>query len=700
MENNKNSIEIGDIFKGYENVLSFKKILDAIFLNIGFISVIWLVLYSFWAFNYYYSTKIFKVKSLIQIESSSADPFAELVPSESDALQLDEQIQLYKSRNNLNLLIKENKLNVLINDEPYFKNSNLVINYIEFLAGEFDGLYDQSINFKLADVDGTSYKIFLEDDLLGVFEYKTLVRNNFITLNIEPFKDEVNVTVIPTRSLLEQLDDEIIIQKLVQTRFTSISPTLLEISINNSDIDLAKLIINQASNIFIRKNIMQNSEEAKNSLEYINNQIASFKYELNSSENKLNLFKQKNLSINFGLEVESLIEEEKRINEIIQGLQVKKEQSKSLYKESNPIYIQIVNQVNFLKKEKEIILKKINALPDSEKEYINLFRNYEINKNIYEQLLNLRLEFSLKEASTIANVTIIDKAYLDGKVSPKGIKSLIPFTFIVIIISLIVAIIRYYFFIPIRLPNQIDELVPLGILPFYDELAAEIESQDLKISDAADSLTTNLLLTSDGNSSTSVVFIGATPKTGKTTVSYITSEAISKRGKKTILIDCDYKRGDLHKIYNIQPLDNIDFIEERSYEQFKIHENLYLIPRPKGLSDSSLSIFSSKSFEAYIAFLKKEFDFVIFDTPPILSISDALTICSYAEIKIPIVRANHTTKREFLDMINILNSTSEFKPNYYIYNGHKKTFGYSYYGYQYQYYSYAYNPYDYQPNQE
>ena len=645
MDKNNNSLQIQEIFKGYENVLSFKKILDAVFLNIGFISAILVVSYSLWAYNYLYSIKIFKVKSLIQIESSSSDPFAELVPSESDALQLDEQIELYKSRNNLIQLIEQNKLNVLINDDPYFKNSDLVINHVELLTGEFDGLYDKSLDFNLVNVDGNLYEIYLEDDLLGVYEYETFAQNKFISLNIEPFKNELNITVIPDRLLLEQLENEIVIEKVVNSRFTSISPTLLEISINNSDIELAKLIIDQASNIFIQKNILQNSEEAKNSLEYINNQIKNFKSELNSSEDKLNLFKQENLSINFSLEVESLIEEEKRINEIIQGLEVKKEQSRSLYKESNPIYLQIVNQINFLKKEKEIILKKINALPESEKEYINLYRNYEINKNIYEQLLNLQLEFSLKEASTIANVNVIDEAYLDGKVSPRGIKSLIPFTFIMLIISLTAAIIRYYFFIPIKLPNQIDELVPIGILPFYEDNDIVSGLNDSAISDAADSLTTNLLLTSE--SSSSIVFIGATPKTGKTTVSYITSEAISRRDKKTILIDCDYKRGDLHEIYNIKPLDSIDFIEEKSYEQFKIHENFYLIPRPKKLANSSLSIFSSKSFEAYINFLKTEFDFVIFDTPPILSISDALTICSFSEIKIPIVRANHTTKENF-----------------------------------------------------
>ena len=133
-------------------------------------------------------------------------------------------------------------------------------------------------------------------------------------------------------------------------------------------------------------------------------------------------------------------------------------------------------------------MNKENTLPEnSEKK--------EINKNIYEQLLNLQLEFSLKEASTIANVNVIDEAYLDGKVSPRGIKSLIPFTFIMLIISLTAAIIRYYFFIPIKLPNQIDELVPIGILPFYEDNDIVSGLNDSAISDAADSLTTNLLLT-------------------------------------------------------------------------------------------------------------------------------------------------------------------------------------------------------------
>ena len=54
-------------------------------------------------------------------------------------------------------------------------------------------------------------------------------------------------------------------------------------------------------------------------------------------------------------------------------------------------------------------------MPLAQQKYIDLFREVEISEQVYEELLSRRLEFSIREASTLGNIRIVDKAYQDIK---------------------------------------------------------------------------------------------------------------------------------------------------------------------------------------------------------------------------------------------------------------------------------------------
>ncbi|MFR1982521.1 MAG: CpsD/CapB family tyrosine-protein kinase [Christensenellaceae bacterium] len=121
------------------------------------------------------------------------------------------------------------------------------------------------------------------------------------------------------------------------------------------------------------------------------------------------------------------------------------------------------------------------------------------------------------------------------------------------------------------------------------------------------------------------------PEEGKTTVTVNLALMFAMSKVKVVLLDADIRKGRVSKYFGAPHKPGLsDYLSgqakfEDILHQSKEHENLYIIyqgtasPRPYELLESeAMREFSEK--------LKKEFDYIIYDTPPIQLVSDALLI--------------------------------------------------------------------------
>ena len=104
-------------------------------------------------------------------------------------------------------------------------------------------------------------------------------------------------------------------------------------------------------------------------------------------------------------------------------------------------------------------------------------------------------------------------------------------------------------------------------------------------------------------------------------------------------------------------------------------------------------IISNGRFGYLLDELKKEYDYIIVDTPPTLLVADTILISKYADLTLYIVKANYTQKN-VLNFINTLNQQNKIKNASIVFNnvganeGYGKGYAYSYkynYGYSYNY---------------
>lgn len=197
-------------------------------------------------------------------------------------------------------------------------------------------------------------------------------------------------------------------------------------------------------------------------------------------------------------------------------------------------------------------------------------------------------------------------------------------------------------------------------------------------------LRTNLQYSSFDEEYKVIVVTSSEAGEGKSTTAGNLALSLSQGDKKVALIDCDLRKPSLHKkfkVSNTRGLSDVIIGKEEITSVFqRYNENLIIVTSGKVPPNPS-EMLSSKAMTALIEALRKVFDYVILDTPPVQAVTDAQILSTKADGTILVVRAQETKKDSVNNAINllkkvkaniigtVLNGVEVSKQNYYYYYG-------------------------------
>lgn len=197
-------------------------------------------------------------------------------------------------------------------------------------------------------------------------------------------------------------------------------------------------------------------------------------------------------------------------------------------------------------------------------------------------------------------------------------------------------------------------------------------------------LRTNLQYSSFDEEYKVIVVTSSEAGEGKSTTAGNLALSLSQGDKKVALIDCDLRKPSLHKkfkVSNTRGLSDVIIGKEEITSVFqRYNENLVIVTSGKVPPNPS-EMLSSKAMSALIEALRKVFDYVILDTPPVQAVTDAQILSTKADGTILVVRAQETKKDSVNNAINllkkvkaniigtVLNGVEVSKQNYYYYYG-------------------------------
>lgn len=201
-------------------------------------------------------------------------------------------------------------------------------------------------------------------------------------------------------------------------------------------------------------------------------------------------------------------------------------------------------------------------------------------------------------------------------------------------------------------------------------------------------LRTNIKYSSYDKELKTILVTSSEPGEGKSTTAGNLALSFAQEEKKTIIIDCDLRRPSLHKKFQISGQNGLSEIvvekrldkEKRKKCVYEYNEYLDVIPSGK-IPPNPSEMLSSKIMEELLDRLKKEYDYIIVDTPPIHAVTDAQVLSTKVDGVLLVVRAGKTKKdsviaaKESLEKVNakilgsVLNGVEQSKDKYYYYYG-------------------------------
>lgn len=157
------------------------------------------------------------------------------------------------------------------------------------------------------------------------------------------------------------------------------------------------------------------------------------------------------------------------------------------------------------------------------------------------------------------------------------------------------------------------------------------EKPNSQISEAYRMLRTNILFSKVDGDLKTILFTSSGPGEGKSVSAANTALAISQSGKKVILLDCDLRKPVQHLMFGrgVKGLTNVLFGEMPIQDAIQETEqkNLYLVtsgPLPPNPSE----ILGSSKMDRLLNSLKAQADYLIIDSPPVLTVSDTCVLAS------------------------------------------------------------------------
>jgi tyrosine-protein kinase Etk/Wzc len=191
-----------------------------------------------------------------------------------------------------------------------------------------------------------------------------------------------------------------------------------------------------------------------------------------------------------------------------------------------------------------------------------------------------------------------------------------------------------------------------------------------------------------------ISFLGITPGVGKSFITANFSYLLAESNKRVLLIDGDIRRGYLHNYFQcprapgLMELIKGETTIDKALQSTQ-HPNLTFLPTGV-FPDNPAEVLMSSQFKEWIKIFSSQFDFVIFDTPPILLVTDAALIAALSSINFLII-GSHRHQPEEIEIAVKKFSNAGIVLNGSIFNYLKsEPKGIKGYG-KYNYYNYNYN---------
>lgn len=322
----------------------------------------------------------------------------------------------------------------------------------------------------------------------------------------------------------------------------------------------------------------------------------------------------------------------------------------------------------------------LQNIPAQSMELAQLQRERRSTERIYGFVQEQLQETRLAEESEMGYAEIIRPAGPGTPVSPDTRKNLMLSVMLGLVLGGGLVLLRDRLNTRIQQPDDLrnhgHRLV--GVVPSMDRIIEadfggatriDIDGQSIQtslvmlvspmsaVAEAYRRIRTNLQFARPDKDIRSIAISSADKGEGKSTTSTNLALALASAGKKTLLVDGDLRRPRVHELMDAarEPgLSHLLYDDDVDVDAFATEiDHLWMLPAGETVPNPA-ELLGSKRMHDLIDNLEERFDYVIFDTPPVLLFSDALALASRCNGTLLVASAGRTDGRAFDHAVDLL----------------------------------------------
>ena len=339
--------------------------------------------------------------------------------------------------------------------------------------------------------------------------------------------------------------------------------------------------------------------------------------------------------------------------------------------------------------------------------YTVLKREAESTKEMYDLVIKRFKETSMTENIRTGNIRVVDGAEIPKTpVKPKKSQNLLIGLVLGLALGIGLAFFLEYLDSTIRIPDDIKErlkipyLGPVPAIAFAktgnpghksEEDLVTITAPKSTASEAYRGIRTSLFFSAAENSPRAILVTSAAPSEGKTITAANIAVTMAQAGNRMLVIDCDMRRPKLHRLFNVprdRGLSNV-LVGNCGIDEAIIRTAVpgvdVIVAGPVPPNPSEM--LGSPNMTRFLEEVRKRYDRVIVDSPPITAVTDAVILSRLVDGVLIVVRAGETHREIVKNGIGLLQGANARILGA-ILNGVSMGRD-SYYYYQYYYYYYG-----------
>jgi len=445
-------------------------------------------------------------------------------------------------------------------------------------------------------------------------------------------------------------------------------------------------LANMTASVYVEQNLAEKTQQARAARQFIENQLQQLTDRLRKAEEILR---------GAGGSAGDLRMAEPIQNKIVE-LQFEKIALLQKYTEKHPKIIQLTQQIKDLK-------GQIKGFSGDELEYGSVVREVEINKKLYAMLKEKLEEARITEAQKVSDVSIVDPAVLPTEpVAPNKRTTVLIGALLGLVMGIALA-----FFLETMDPSigtieDVENVIKVPVLGVVPSIHAELEAKkqglfanlwargsevsreekrkeldryvrlfvhykpNSLVAEAFRNIQANLKISAENKI---FVVTSSGPGEGKTSAVINLGLTCAQSGLKTLLVSADLRRPSIAKAFGLhRELGLTEYLEglldfngivknvsdmalgDMGFDEilkFPGIENISLIPSGE-VPSNPVAVLESKRLQQLVDDARKDFDLVLFDSPPILPIADATILAPRMDSVILIYEIGRTARQALL----------------------------------------------------